>query len=100
MDLADAIREFQLVPPIDPGLAEGRDLATRHDTLAGLRVALVDNKKGNADLLLTGIADRLRDDHGIDGATLFTKPIFSRPAPAELLERARTFDIALAAIGD
>lgn len=100
MNLADAIRDFQLIPPIDPALAQPRDLAERRAHLAGAHVALLDNRKGNADVLLTEIGAELQRRHAAADATLFTKPIFSRPSPDALIDEVAGYDVAVAAIGD
>lgn len=100
MKIEDAIREFQLIPPIDPALAQSRDLAVREDDLSGTRVALLDNRKGNANILLTEIGEQLQQQHGVSEVKLFTKPIFSRPSPEALIEEVSRFDSVVTAIGD
>ncbi len=100
MKIDDAIRTFQLIPPVDPSLAESRDLAARPTSLSGLRMALLDNRKGNANILLTEIGHRMSQQYGLSETRLFTKPIFSRPSPHDLLRRVGEYDIVATAIGD
>ncbi len=100
MKIEEAIREFQLIPPVDPTLAQSRDLANRENDLSGARVALLDNRKGNANTLLVEIGEQLRQGHGAAEAQLFTKPIFSRPSPEALIKDVSQFDVVITAIGD
>lgn len=100
MKLHDAIREFQLVPPVDPRVMEGRAMAPRPGDLAGARVGLLDNRKGNANVLLDAIGERLIRDHGAASCELFVKPIFSRPSPPELLDDLASFDVVVTAVAD
>ncbi len=100
MNLQDAIRDFQLVPPVDPRMMESRALAPRPGDLAGARVGLLDNRKGNANVLLEAIGQRLVRDHGAASCELLVKPIFSRPSPPELLDKLASFDAVVTAVAD
>jgi hypothetical protein len=100
MHIDDVVRDFQLVPPVDPSLAERRDLADRLSSLAGARLGLLDNRKGNADLLLKLTGEELRCHHGVTDLEMLVKPIFSRPAPPDIIEALRDYDAVLTAIGD
>lgn len=100
MDLHAAIRDFQLVPPVDPKLSEGRQMAPRPERLEGLRLGLLDNRKSNANVLLEELGRQLETDHGVAGSTMLVKPIFSRPSPGELLTELEDYDAVLTAIGD
>lgn len=100
MDLNAAIRDFQLVPPVDPKVVEGTPMAERLTSLEGARIALLDNRKGNANVLLEALGGILRERHGVADTQLAEKPIFSRPSPAELLQDLAGYDGALTAIGD
>lgn len=100
MKIEDAIREFQLIPPIDPALAQSRELAGREQNISETRVALLDNRKGNANTLLVEIGEQLQQDYGVAEIQLFTKPIFSRPSPEALIKEVNQFDLVMTAIGD
>lgn len=100
MNLHDAIRDFQLVPPIDPSVTAGRNMADRPADMAGLRIGLLDNRKGNANVLIGELGVQLQRQHGTASADMLVKPIFSRPAPPELLEELTGFDAVITAIGD
>jgi hypothetical protein len=61
------------------------------------RVCLLSNSKPNAGALLEAIADQL----GLVDTAMLAKPVSSRPAPEELLDRvAAEFEAALVAIAD
>lgn len=100
MRIEDALRDFQLVAPVDPSISEERETADRLDTLVGIRLGLLDNRKGNANLLLDLIGDELRRQHEVADVDMLVKPIFSRPAPPDIVEALRDYDAVLTAIGD
>ena len=97
---ADDWLALDLVDPTDPATAAAHALAPRAGSLRSLRVALLDNRKGNANHLLTRLGDSLRAAGAAD-VTLWSKPIFSRPAPDPLIaEIAARCDVVVTAIGD
>lgn len=100
MDLQDAIRDFQLVPPVDPKLSEGQEMADRPVELKGLRLGLLDNRKSNANVLLEELGRGLMEQYDVAGTSMLVKPIFSRPSPGELLTELEDYDAVLTAIGD
>ena len=92
---------YELVLPIDPQAAEARRSAPRLESLAGCRLGLLDNRKGNANVLLERVGERLVAQHGVARLEREEKPIFSRPSTPEQLDRlARSCDAVIAAIGD
>lgn len=71
------------------------------ETLAGKRVGLLDNSKTNVAALLARIGQGLVRDHGAAELIVRTKLIYSRIAPAELIEDlAASCDAVVTAIGD
>ncbi|MBI3965506.1 MAG: hypothetical protein HY329_07710 [Chloroflexi bacterium] len=74
--------------------------AARLRSLAGVRVALLDNKKPNAALLLRRIGERLVAEHGVAETALFSKFIYSKPAAPDVVERLAAYDAVVTAIGD
>ena len=92
------------IPVYDPrGVVEAapRAISPRVKRLEGLRLALLDNTKWNANKLLRGLRDRLAQKHAFGAVNYYRKENFSRAAAPELLaEIAAQNDIVLTAIGD
>lgn len=92
------------IPVYDPrGIveAEPRATATRVKKLAGLRLALLDNTKWNANKLLRGLRERLVAKHGFGAVNYYRKESFSlAAAPALIAEIVANNDIVVTAIGD
>ena len=75
--------------------------APRVAALGGLRLAILDNTKWNANKLLRKTADRLRERHRLAAVNYYRKESFSKDAdPALLAQIAADNDIVLTAIGD
>ena len=92
---------YEFVSPTDERRGAARRVAPRLASLDGARVALLDNRKGNANVLLERVGERLVAEHGAARLEREEKPIFSRPATPEQLDRlARTCDAVVTAIGD
>ena len=91
-------------PVYDPrGMVEASPLATapRVTSLAGLRLALLDNTKWNANKLLRGVRERLAQKHGFQAVNYYRKESFSlNAAPALIADIAAHNDLVLTAIGD
>ena len=80
---------------------EKRELAPRVCSLAGLRVAILDNTKWNGRKVLESAIDVLAREHGFASVRTYKKVHFSMNAEPELIEQiARESDVALAGIGD
>lgn len=92
------------VPVYDPrGVVEAAPLQTaaRFTGLNGLRLALLDNTKWNANKLLRGVRDRLATRHAFAAVNYYRKESFSLAAAPELVARiAAENDIVVTAIGD
>jgi hypothetical protein len=92
------------IPVYDPrGVVEAAPLSTapRVRKLEGLRLALLDNTKWNANRLLRGVRDRLAQAHRFAAVNYYRKESFSSAAaPALLDEIAAANDIVVTAIGD
>lgn len=81
--------------------AEARPRAARRPDLAGLRLAVLDNTKWNANKLLRRMSDRLADEAGFAEVRYYRKESFSKVAADDLVaEIARDNDVVLTAIGD
>jgi hypothetical protein len=94
----------KMVPAYDPrGTVESnpRPIAGRVKALDGLRLAILDNTKWNANKLLRALRDRLAAGYRLSGVNYYRKESFSKSAAPELIaEIARDNDIVLTAIGD
>jgi hypothetical protein len=92
------------IPVYDPrGMVEASPLsiAPRVKKLQGLRLALLDNTKWNANKLLRGVRDRLAEKHGFSAVNYYRKESFSLAAtPALIREIVASNDIVITAIGD
>jgi hypothetical protein len=75
--------------------------APRPRSLRGLTVGLLANGKSNGMALLDGIANRLRERHGIGEVVRAAKTNASAPVSEEDVERlAKRCAVVLTAIGD
>ena len=88
----------------DPrGVVEAQPMSTapRVQQIAGLRLALLDNTKWNANKLLRGVRDQLAGTHELGAVNYYRKESFSLSATPELIsEIAANNDIVVTAIGD
>ena len=90
---------MEYISPIDERVREAEPLAARTGGIEGKTVALLDISKNRGAEFLDRLEVHLRS-HG--ATTLrFSKPSFSRPAPAELIEEiALRADLAVEALAD
>jgi hypothetical protein len=92
------------IPVYDPrGVVEAAPMtpAPRVKELQGLRLALLDNTKWNANKLLRGVRDRLADKYAFGAVNYYRKQSFSLNAAPELIaEIAANNDIVVTAIAD
>jgi len=89
----------EYVSPLDPRTRGDDPLAPRPASLAGKRVALLDISKNRGAEFLDRVERNLRER----GAEVerFAKPLFSRPAAGELIERiAARADVAIEGLAD
>ena len=78
-------------------LAAGR--AKRVDSLAGKKIAILDNSKANAGTLMLAVAKRLQERHGVGPIVKREKGIAGAPSPT-ILEALTTCDVALVGSAD
>ena len=57
-----------------------RTLAPRLQSVRGARIGILDNCKEFADLVLQGVADILKRDHGVGEITFWRKDYLGKPA--------------------
>jgi hypothetical protein len=92
---------MELLDPTTEAAAQAVTYAARPDTLAGKRVALVENTKFNSDKLLLRIGEILKQEYGIADFKLYHKRNASVPAHAEIIEDVvKSCDLMVAGIGD
>jgi len=76
-------------------------VAPRVQSLAGLRLGLLDNAKPNAALVLETIATQLRAQHHIGEVTTFGKSYFGTPVEEDRAkEIALNCEAVIAGVGD
>lgn len=98
------VSTMPLEPLLDP---TGRDrvvstsvLSPRLRSLRGKRLALLENTKPNAAVVLNEVATQLRR-HGVETVELHAKSYFGTPVDEALMQRILTSsDFAIAGIGD
>ncbi len=78
-----------------------RPLASRAETLDGLRLGILDNTKWNAAKLLDNVVNLLGESIRFSQINRYKKETFTKPAAPELIrEIAANNDIAVIAIAD
>jgi hypothetical protein len=81
--------------------ADQKPIAARITALDGLRLAILDNTKWNANKLLRQVRDELQVAHRFKAVSYYRKENFSRFADPKLIEQIRAEnDIVVTAIGD
>lgn len=78
--------------------AEARKLAPRLKTVRGARIGILDNCKEFADIVLSGVADVLKRDHGVKEVTFWRKDYLGKPAPF-VKEMAAACDAVINGVG-
>lgn len=74
--------------------------APRLSTLGGKTVALLDISKRGGSVFLGRLEQLLLAHHGVASVVRETKPTYTKPAPAQVLERLRTVDAVIEALAD
>ena len=92
---------IELLDPTTEAAAQSVAYAARPDTLAGKRVALIQNTKFNSDRLLEKIGNILKAEYGVADWRMYNKHNASVPAHAEIIEEVKkSADVMVAGIGD
>ncbi|MBI3966931.1 MAG: hypothetical protein HY329_14960 [Chloroflexi bacterium] len=101
MSIQDLVRELDLENPALEAPSSIGQPAPRLDSLKGKRVGLLDNTKGNVDVILQTVADVLVREYGAAESVFRSKYVYSRRAePALLDDLAATCDLVITAVGD
>jgi hypothetical protein len=99
-ELDELIARLGLVDPTDSSPSDVRALAPRLRSLAGARIALLENRKPNARELLQEIGQLLSERGGAATAEVRSKFIYSRPASPDIVDELAQYDAVVTAIGD
>ena len=90
-------RRSVMLPTGAPATA-ATDAAVRPSSLAGLRLGLIDNGKEFSDVVLDGLAEALRRDHGVSNIKIWRKGFPAKGAPF-IAEMAAETDVAISGVG-
>ena len=91
----------QILDPTTEVSARRINYAARPESLAGLRIGLVDNTKHNSDQLRLRIADILEKEHGAKTHVIRRKTSAGAAPHAEIIEEYKAAcDIIVAGVGD
>ena len=91
----------ELLDPTVEATTQPIGYVDRPASLAGKRVALIENTKFNSDKLLLKIGEILKAEHGVAETRLFHKHNASVPAHEEIIQEVRkTCDVVVAGVGD
>ncbi len=89
-----------LVSPLDEAARDPMTAAPRLDRLKDKTIALLDISKPGGDVLLDTLEHLLAERHGVTEFIRATKPTYTKPAPAALLERLGLADGVIEALAD
>jgi len=79
---------------------ERRATAARPTSLAGARIAVLNNGKPNAEHVVGRLGAHLAERFDAQQPVAVEKPNSSRPFEAQVLDRFRNFDAAIVGVGD
>jgi hypothetical protein len=92
---------MELLDPTTPAAKQTIAYSPRPASLAGKRVALIENTKFNSDKLLQRIGDILVQDYGAATHRMWRKRNSSVPAHQEIIDEVlKTSDVVVAGVGD
>lgn len=103
VEAKEAARKLREMGFVDPTAlsTEAHKAAPRLPSLAGKRAGVLDNRKGNGNLLLADIGEILVSSYDVASVMTIEKWIYSRPAPEDVLARlAEECDFVVTAVGD
>jgi hypothetical protein len=94
-------REPLLDPTGESDLATNTSLTPRLRSLRGLRLALLENTKPNAVVLLRAVGRELQEVYGVREVRMFRKGYFGTPVEESVVQQIlHASDFAVAGIGD
>jgi hypothetical protein len=89
-----------LVNPLDERAAQPSAPAPRLDRLEGKTIALLDISKPGGSHFLDRLEELLTTRYGVARIVRQTKPTYTKPAPASLLEKLAFVDGVIEALAD
>lgn len=89
-----------VLDPTAGPVTEPTQRARRPSGLAGLRLGLLHNGKRNSDKVLMAVGEELRRRFDLAGVGLVAKPSPYKPAPPEVYDELRRYDLIVTGIGD
>ena len=99
-ELQTRIAALGLIDPTDRQEEPERRPAAPLETLEGLRGGFLDNRKGNADVILEAVRKRLTHQYGMTDSMVRSKWVFSAPAAPEIIDELAECDFVVTAVGD
>ena len=94
-------REPLLDPTGESDLATDTSLSSRLRSLRGLRLALLENTKPNAVVLLRAVGRELQEIYGVREVRMLRKGYFGTPVEESVIQQIlHDSDFAVAGIGD
>ena len=92
---------IEILDPTTPASPRPIEYSPRPGSLAGKRVALIENTKFNSDRILEKIGQILKEEYGVRETHLYHKRNASVPAHEEIIAAIKTSaDVVVAGIGD
>lgn len=89
-----------LVNPLDERASDARSAAPRLEALEGATIGLLDISKPGGSVFLDRLERLLLERYGVAEVVRATKPTYTKPAPAEVLEGLRFVDGVIEALAD
>ena len=99
-DIQSRIRAMGLLDPTGCRESAPRRAAYSLDSMVGKKAGFLDNRKGNADVILERVREVLEVEHGVSSSVARAKWVFSAPASFEILGELAQCDFVVTAIGD
>ncbi len=89
-----------LVNPMNEAAPQAAPAPPRLAGLQGKTIALLDISKPGGSVFLDRIEQQLKERFGVAAVIRETKPTFTKPAPANVLEKIRAADAVIEALAD
>ena len=91
---------MKLINPMNESAPGSALTAPRLNSLAGRTIALLDISKPGGSIFLDRMEHLLKERYGVGTVHRVMKPAFSKPAPADVIERIRGVDAVVEGLAD